>query len=79
MGRDLGFNCLQDIVRGVDDILAAQPGCAYEIRLVHGNDDQLRGDRQPAGLLTRRALRWLVGVTRLNEVVTNIYGALRRY
>jgi len=78
ISRDLALGGLQDVLREVDNDLAAQPDCAYEVRLVHGNDDGLRGDRQPAGLLTRRALRRPLEVTRFDEVLTSIRAALRR-
>jgi len=78
MDRGLALDGLQNVLRSVDSDLAIQPDCAYQVRLVHGNDDGLRGDRQPAGLLTRRALRRPLEVTRFDEVVTSVHAALRR-
>jgi hypothetical protein len=79
-GRDRGLalDGLRDVLRDVDSDLAIQPDCGYQVRLVHGSDDRLRGDRQPAGLLTRRALRRPFEVTRFDEVLTSVHAALRR-
>lgn len=78
MGRGPELDGLQDVLQAVDNGLAMQPGCACEVRLVHGNDDKLRGERQPAGLLTRRALRQALEVTRFDEVLTSVRAAVRR-
>ena len=78
MSQGLALDALHGVLREVDNDLAHQPDCAFEVRLVHGNDDRLRGDRQPAGLLTRRALRRPLEVTRFDEVFTSVRAALRR-
>jgi hypothetical protein len=78
MSRGPALDGLQDVLQAVDNDLAIQRGCAYEVRLVHGNDDRLRGERQPAGLLTRRALRQAFAVSRFDEVLTSVHAALRR-
>jgi hypothetical protein len=78
MSRGPALNGLHDVLQAVDNGLAIQPGCAYEVRLVHGNDERLRGERQPAGLLTRRALRQAFEVSRFDEVLTSVHAALRR-
>lgn len=78
MSRGPALDGLHGVLREVDNNLAARPDCAFEVRLVHGNDDRLSGDRQPAGLLTRRALRRPLEVTRFDEVLTSVRAALRR-
>jgi hypothetical protein len=78
MGRDPGLDGLQDVLWDLDRNLAVQPDCGYEVRLVHGSDDGLRGDRQQAGLLTRRALRRPLVVTRFDEILISLGAALRR-
>ena len=78
MGEGLGQDRLQAVLRDVDKSLAAQPDRAYQVKLLYGRDDELRGDRQPAGLLNRRNVRRSVEVTHFNEVVKSVHAALRR-
>jgi hypothetical protein len=78
MDRDLALGGLRDVLQAIDNNLAVQSDCAYEVRLVHGNDDKLRGERQPAGLLTRRALRRALEVSRFDEVLTSVHATLGR-
>jgi hypothetical protein len=76
--RDQALPGLRDVLQAVDSNLAGRPDCAYEVRLVHGDDHRLRGDRQPAGLLSRRALRRDLRVTRFDEVLTSVRALLQR-
>ena len=78
MGEGLGQDRLQAVLRNVDKRLAAQPNCAYQVKLLYGTDDKLRGDRQQAGLLNRRIARRSVEVTHFDEVVKSVHAALRR-
>jgi hypothetical protein len=78
VGEGLGQDRLQDVLRDVDKRLAAEPTCAYQVTLLNGSDDELRGDRQPAGLLNRRAARRSVEVTHFDEVVNSVHATLRR-
>jgi len=78
MGEGLGQDRLQAVLRDVDFRLAAQPNCAYQVKLLYGSDDELRGDRQQAGLLNRRAARRSVEVTHFDEVLKSVHATLRR-
>jgi len=78
MGEGLGQDRLHAVLRDVDKSLAAQPNRAYQVKLLYGSDDKLRGDRQPAGLLNRRVVRRSVAVTHFDEVVTSVRASLRR-
>ena len=78
MGEGLGQDRLHAVLRDVDKSLAAQPNRAYQVKLLYGSDDKLRGDRQPAGLLNRRVVRRSVEVTHFDEVVTSVHASLRR-
>jgi hypothetical protein len=77
MGDGLEQDRLQAVLRDVDKDLAAQPNCAYQVKLLHGSDDELRGERQLAGLLNRRVVRRSVEVTHFDEVVRSVHAALR--
>jgi len=78
MGEGRGRDRLHAVIRDVDKGLAAQPNHAYQVRLLYGSDDELRGERQPAGSLNRRVARRSVEVSRFDEVVRSVHGALRR-
>ena len=78
IGEDLGQDRLQAVLRDVDTSLAAQPNRAYQVKLLHGSDDKLSGDRQPAGLLNRRTVRRSVEVSHFDEVVKSVHASLRR-
>ena len=78
IGERLGLDRLRAILRDVDNVLAAEPNRACQVRLLYGSDDELRGDRQPAGLLNRRAVRRSVEVTHFDEIVTGVHATLRR-
>lgn len=69
---------LRSVLGDVDQGLAAQPNYAYQVKLIYGSDDELHGDRQPAGLLNRRALRRSVAVGHFDDVVRSAHAALRR-
>jgi acyl-CoA thioesterase FadM len=45
------------ILREVDQWLAAQQACAFRVRLLHGDDTELRGEVRDAGELSRRDSR----------------------
>ena len=78
MSQDLALDGLQGVMREVDAGLRTVADCAYEVRLVHGNDIRLRGERRAAGLLGRRDLRRVLEVTRFDEVLTSVRTALGR-
>lgn len=78
MGEDMGHDRLRAVLRDVDKALATEPDRAYRVKLLYGSDGDLRGDRHPAGLLSRRVMRRPVEVTHFNEVVTSVHAALRR-
>ncbi len=78
IGEGIEQDRLQAVLLDVDKGLAAQPDRAYQIKLLHGSDDVLRGDRQQAGLLNRRDARRSVEITRFDEVVQNVRAVLRR-
>ena len=77
-GDGLGQDRLRAVLRDVDKGLAAEADRAYQVKVVYGSDDQLRGDLQPAGRLNRRVTRRSVEVTRFDEVVKSVHAALRR-
>jgi hypothetical protein len=54
---DPAIGRLQAVLLEVDKKLAAQQACAYQVRLVHGDDNELRGELRDAGLLGRRAAK----------------------
>lgn len=76
-GEGFGHDRLRAVLRDVDKGLAAEPDRTYQVRLLHGSDE-LRGDRQPAGLLSRRVMRRSVAITHFYDVVRSIQDALRR-
>lgn len=78
MGEAMGQGRLQAVLRDVDKGLAVRQDRAYQVKLVYGSDDELRGDRQPAGLLNRRAARRSVQFTRFDEVVNAVRAVLHR-
>lgn len=77
-GDGLGQERLRAVLRDVDKGLAAEPNRAYQVKLVYGSDDQLRGDLQPAGQLNRRVTRRSVEVNHFDEVVKGVQATLRR-
>jgi hypothetical protein len=54
---DHAIGRLQAVLLEVDKKLAARQPCAYQVRLVYGNDNELRGELRGAGLLGRRAAK----------------------
>src|ERR1022692_1374489 len=77
-GEGRGQERLRAVLREVDKNLAAEPDRAYQVKLLYGGEDGLHGDRQPAGLLSRRGVRRTVWVAQFDEVVTGVHAALRR-
>ena len=57
---------------------AAQPSCGYQVRLVHGNDGDLRGELREAGNLGRRAVKRAVNTADFTAVLRSVRSSLHR-
>jgi hypothetical protein len=61
----------------VDKKLAELPGFSFQVRMLHGDEDGLRGEPRPAGLLGRRDVKRIV-VGDFAVVLEHISASLRR-
>jgi hypothetical protein len=75
---DPSLGRLQHALRDVDRRLAAQPFCAYQVRVIHGSDGHLRGELLAAGRLPRRASKRSVKTGDFATVLRGIRTSLRR-
>jgi hypothetical protein len=62
----------------VDKKLAELPGFAYQVRMLHGDEDELRGDLRAAGELGRRDIRRTVASVDFAAVLENVRTSLKR-
>jgi hypothetical protein len=62
----------------VDQKIAELPGFAYQVRMLHGNEDGLRGDLREAGQLGRRDIRRTVASADFAGVLESVRASLRR-
>jgi hypothetical protein len=62
----------------VDKKIAELPGFAYRVRMLHGDEDGLRGDLREAGQLGRRDVRRTVASVDFAAVIESIRTSLRR-
>ena len=75
---DPALGRLQAALLEVDKRLAAQPFCTYQVRVIRGSDDHLRGELQDAGKLGRRAAKQSVKTGDFTAVLKGIRGSLNR-
>jgi pyruvate/2-oxoglutarate dehydrogenase complex dihydrolipoamide acyltransferase (E2) component len=75
---DPAMNRLRSVVIEVDKKLAELPGAAYQVRLLHGSDETLRGDPRPAGQLGRRDVKRSVTGADFAAVLRNLRPIVRR-
>jgi hypothetical protein len=76
--EDPALGRLQAALAEVDEKLAAQPACAYRVRLLYGDDDRLRGELLDAGRLGRRAAKRSVKADDFGELLKGVLASLRR-
>jgi hypothetical protein len=62
----------------VDKKIAELPGFAYQVRMLHGDEDGLRGDLREAGQLGRRDIRRTVASVDFAAVLENVRTSLKR-
>jgi hypothetical protein len=62
----------------VDKRLAELPGFSYRVRMLHGDQDSLRGEMRGAGQLGRRDVKRIVGGGDFPAVLEHIRASLRR-
>jgi hypothetical protein len=65
-------------VRAVDKKLAELPGFAYQVRMLHGDEDGLRSDLRDAGQLSRRHVRRTVADVDFAAVLEDLRASLKR-
>lgn len=75
---DPALGRLQSLLLDVDRQLAAQPSCGYQVRLIHGNDGDLRGELLDAGKLGRRAVKRSVKTADFTAVLKSVRSSLHR-
>jgi hypothetical protein len=75
---DPALGSLQTALAELDKGLAAQQACAYRVRLLHGEDGELRGKLLDAGLLGRRAAKRSVTAGDFSELLKGVRASLRR-
>jgi hypothetical protein len=75
---DPALGRLQAALLNVDNRLAAQPFCTYQVRVIRGGDDHLRGELQDAGKLGRRAAKQAVKTGDFTAVLKGIRASLNR-
>lgn len=75
---DPALGRLQAALLGVDKRLAAQAFCKYQVRVIRGSDDHLRGELQDAGKLVRRVAKQSVRTGDFTAVLKGIRGSLNR-
>ena len=62
----------------VDKKIAELPGFAYQVRMLHGDEDGLRGDLREAGQLGRRDIRRTVASVDFAAVLETVRTSLKR-
>jgi len=62
----------------VDKKIAELPGFAYQVRMLHGDEDGLRGDLREAGRLGRRDIRRTVTSADFAAVLESVRSSLKR-
>jgi hypothetical protein len=75
---DPALGRLQAALLDVDARLAAQPFCKYQVRVIHGSDDRLRGELQDAGRVVRRVAKRSVRTGDFTAVLKSIRASLNR-
>ena len=75
---DPALGRLQAALLDVDTRLAAQPFCKYQVRVIHGSDDRLRGELQDAGRVVRRIAKRSVRTADFTAVLKSIRASLNR-
>jgi hypothetical protein len=75
---DPALRRIQEVLREVDQWLAAQQACAFRVRLLHGDDTELRGEVRAAGELSRKDSRRAVRTEHFAELLRSVRAALRR-
>lgn len=78
-GGDLaGWNLSRAALLEIDKRLAAIPGRAMQVRVLQGDEEQLRGDLHSAGQLTKRAARGTVTDLYFAQILAEIRRMLDR-
>ena len=76
---DPALGRLRAALLDLDRRLAAESACEYQVRVIHGGDDRLRGELQGAGRLARRSAKRSVRTAGdFGAVLKGIRGSLRR-
>jgi hypothetical protein len=75
---DPALGSLRAALVAVDRKLAAQRVCGYRVRLVHGDDRELRGELRDAGQLSRRSARRTVKADDFCALLNGVLASLRR-
>lgn len=75
---DPALERLQAALLDMDRRLAAEALCGYQVRVIHGRDDHLRGELQDAGRLGRRDAKRMIKTADFTVVLKVIRGSLRR-
>ena len=75
---DPALGRLKAALLDVDKRLAAQPFCTYQVRVIRGSDDHLRGELQDAGKVGRRMAKRSVKTGDFTAVLKGIRGSLNR-
>lgn len=75
---DPALGRLQAALLKLDRRLAAESSCEYQVRVIHGRDDHLRGDLQDAGRLGRRESKRMIKTADFLTVLKVIRGSLSR-
>lgn len=70
--EDPAISRLRSAVLEVDKKLATVPGTEYQVRLLYGDDEALRGGLRPAGQLGRRDVKRSVAATDFASVLQQI-------
>ena len=77
-GDEAALNRSRSALLEVDKKIADLPGFAYQVRMLHGDEDGLRGDLREAGQLGRRDIRRTVASTDFAAVLENVRTSLKR-
>jgi hypothetical protein len=76
---DPALGRLRTALLDLDRRLAAESACEYQVRVIHGGDDRIRGELQRAGRLARRSAKRSVRTAgNFAAVLKGIRGSLRR-
>ena len=78
-GRDeAALNRSRSAVLEIDKKIAELPGFAYQVRMLHGDEEGLRGDLREAGKLGRRDVKRTVASVDFAAVLESVRASLRR-